>query len=238
MWQVRNKSVLVGVVVMTLAMTSCGSPSRHATAPPPRPTVAVTEVGPTVIGGQSSPPRPHATTSSGAVRSGTPDVGSGGASAGSPGGGLGEVAPVTTTVPVVASTTTTVPTQSESFIVPSSEPVYAATFADINAAREGEGLPPVQGWATSAPSLGAYPQQCALHWAGHCASNEVETGVLSLSASAAVALWAGSPEHWAILMEPGAQELYIGWAANVGGADVVVVDVCGSAPGNEATCPG
>ena len=238
MWQVRNKSVLVGVVVMTLAMTSCGSPSRHATAPPPRPTVAVTPVGPKMMGGQSSPPRPHATTSSGAVRSGTPVVGSGGASTGSPGGGLGGVAPVATTVPVVASTTTTVPTQSESFIVPSSDPVYAATFSDINAAREGEGLPPAQGWATSAPSLGAYPQQCALHWAGHCASNEVETGVLSLSASAAVALWAGSPEHWAILMEPGAQELYIGWAANVGGADVVVVDVCGSAPGNEASCPG
>gem|GEM_PF-6198956 len=238
MWQVRNKSVLVGVVVMTLTMTSCGSPSRHATAPPPRPTVAVAKVGSEPTGGQSSPPRPHATTSSGAVRSGTPVVGSGGASTGSPGGGLGGVAPVATTVPVVASTTTTVPTQSESFIVPSSDPVYAATFSDINAAREGEGLPPVQGWATSAPSLGAYPQQCALHWAGHCASNEVETGVLVLSASAAVALWAGSPEHWAILMEPGAQELYIGWAANVGGADVVVVDVCGSAPGNEASCPG
>ena len=144
-----------------------------------------------------------------------------------------------TTVPVVASTTTTVaPVQSEPSIVPSSDAVYAATFADINAAREGEGLPPVQGWATSAPSLGAYPQQCALHWAGHCASNEVETGVLSLSGSAAVALWAGSPEHWAILMEPGAQELYIGWAANVGGADVVVVDACGSASGNQANCPG
>ncbi len=238
MRRMRLHNTLAGVVVMALVLSGCSSPRRHATDKPPRSTAAVAQAGPKAMGGHSSPPPPHATTSSAPVRHGGSIAGSGGVSTGSSAGGSGEVAPVATTVPVVAPTVTTAPAQGEPYVVPSSDPVYEATFADINSAREGEGLPPAQGWATSAPSLGAYPQQCALHWSGHCASNEVETGVLSVSASAAVALWEGSPEHWAILMEPGAQELYIGWAANVGGADVVVVDVCGSAPGNEASCPG
>ena len=38
----------------------------------------------------------------------------------------------------------------------------------------------------------------------------------------------GSREDLTILTELGAQQLSIGWAANVGGADVVVVDVRGS----------
>ena len=176
----------------------------------------------------SAPSTPTGTTGGGTTNGG-----------GGSGGGTPPVtAPPVTTPPVTTPPTTTPPAQS--YVIGGENGVFEA----INAVRENNGLPPLQGWANSAPALGAYPQTCALHWNGnHCATNEVETGTLQLSGQEAVNLWMGDSSHRAIILEPGAQKAYVGWAwlapsAITGaGGYVTVVDICGSAPGNQANCP-
>ena len=245
---------VLAVAGLLLAACGQGVPSAARVAHPAHAQQPVSRVGRPVASPAVTPVAAHAVdpaSRSMAVSASTPGVssahGSASSSAGTPasqtnsdGAGAssgGGVAPPVTTPPAPPVTTppTTTPAQS-SYIVPGENGIFEA----LNAARTANGLTPLQGWANSAPGLGLYPQNCALGWNGnHCASNEVETGVLQLSGQQAVNLWMGDSAHRSIIMEPGAEKAYIGWAwlAGASGGYVAVVDICGNTPGWQANCP-